>query len=121
MIAGQNRSNPGLARTALTAVILASFLMFMGMAAPQFAHADARSRCQQHIEHAQARLDREIQRHGQHSPQADAAWHQLRDERQRCWNENHQWWDARDHSWHHDNDWDHDPRIVIHVGGPGGL
>ena len=115
----QFRNNPRLAQSALTAAILGMLFLFVGLAAPQMAHADARSRCQSHIEHAQAKLDHEIQRHGEHSAQADAAWHQLRAERQRCWNENHQWWDAKDHTWHRDNDWDYDPRIVIHVGGPG--
>jgi hypothetical protein len=113
------RNNPRLAQSALTAAVLGMFLLFMGFAAPQMAHADARSRCQHRIEHARAKLDHEVQRHGEHSPQADAAWHELRAERERCWNENHEWWNDRDHTWHKDNDWDHDPRIVIHVGGPG--
>lgn len=115
----RSSNNPRLAQSALTAAILGMFLLLMGAAAPQMAHADGRSRCQHRIEHARARLDREIQRHGQHSRQADIAWHQLRAEREHCYRENHQWWD--DHTWHHDNDWDHDPRIVVRVGGPGGL
>jgi hypothetical protein len=111
--------NPRLARSVIAAAIVGTFLLFIGLSATQLAHADARTRCQHRIEHARARLDHEIQRHGQHSPQADAAWHDLRAERQRCWNENHAWYDAQDHTWHHDNDWDHDPRIVVHIGGPG--
>lgn len=119
MNARQCYNNPRLAQSALTAAMLGLFLLFAGLAAPQMAHADARSRCQHRIEHARARLDHEIQRHGAHSPQADAAWHTLRAERQHCWNENHEWWDDHDRTWHRDNDWDHDPRIVIHIGGPG--
>lgn len=118
MIARQNRSNPRLAQTALTAAILAAFLMFMGMAAPRLAHADARSRCQHHIEHAQARLDHEIHAHGPHSPQADDGWHQLREERHHCWVAFHEWWDG--HTWQRDNTWDQDPRDHGYPpGGPG--
>jgi hypothetical protein len=117
----QRRSfgNPRLARSAALGAIMGAFLLFMGLSATQLAHADARSRCQHRIEHAQARLDHEIQRHGAHSPQADAAWHDLRAEREQCWHAYHQWWDARDHSWHHDNNWDQDPRGPGNPPGPG--
>jgi hypothetical protein len=115
MIAGRTRHNPHLAQSAIAAALLGSFLVFMGLMSPQLAHADARSRCQHRIEHAQARLDHEVHLHGAHSPQADQAWHNLRAERQSCWNAFHEWWDG--HTWHKDNDWDHDPRADQ---GPGG-
>lgn len=102
--------NSRLAYSAVAAAIMGAFLLFMGLSATQLAHADARSHCQHRIEHARTQLDREVQRHGAHSPQADAAWHNLRAERQECWNKYHQWWDSRDHTWHKDNDWDQDPR-----------
>jgi hypothetical protein len=115
MIAGQIRNTSRLVQSALTAAVLGTLLMFMGLAVPQLAHADARSRCQHRIEKAQARLDHEIHVHGAHSPQADSAWHDLRAERQNCWNSFHEWWDG--HDWHKDNNWDHDPRGDQ---GPGG-
>lgn len=116
MIAAHRRNNTGVARSALTAAILGMFLVFMGLSAPQFAHADARSRCQHHIERAQAHLDHEIHVHGEHSRQADDAWHELRAEREHCWNTFHEWWDVHDHTWHRDHDWDHDPRVEIRLG-----
>jgi exonuclease VII small subunit len=109
-----------ISRAALAFATLSAMLLFMGIAVPRAAHADDHSDCQRRIEHAQARLDRAVREHGEHSPQADRAWNDLRNERHRCWDRYHEWYDARDNQWHHDDGWDRDPRLVLSVG-PGGI
>jgi hypothetical protein len=88
------------------AALLLNAMLFV--VAPPSARADDRDRCRQRIEKIEQRLDHEIARHGEHSPQADARRHQLREEREHCWNTYHSWWNGHDHQWHNDRDWDND-------------
>lgn len=114
-------------RAALAISTLSLLLLFIGVAIPQIAHGqdqDDRDRqyqnrdsdhrnmekCLRRIQKAKAKLNREIQGHGDRSRQADRAWMQLRSERERCYRAYHQWWDGRDRQWHQDRDWDRDPR-----------
>jgi len=94
-------------KTALVAVVTAG-LWFL-VAAPQArADDDHRERCQRAVEKAEARLDRAIQRNGEHSREAEDRRHDLNEERERCWNEYHQWWNGREHRWETEQNWDRD-------------
>lgn len=71
----------------------------------QVVHADD---CQRRIERADHRLHEAIEHHGYRSDAADRARHELREQRERCWNADHRWWDADQRRWHSDRDWDDD-------------
>jgi len=92
-------------KAAVAAALLSVLLLF---AAVPPSHADDRERCQQRIEKAEARLDEAIRKHGENSHQANDRRRDLNAERERCWREQHGWWDAHAHQWHNDRDWDHD-------------
>src|ERR1700733_11454319 len=81
-----------LARTAVAFVVAGALWFFV--AAPQ-AHADDRSKCQHAVEKAEARLDRAVQKNGEHSHDAEDRRRDLNAERQRCWDQYHQWWNGR--------------------------
>lgn len=78
--------------------------LFTFTAVPR-AHADDDD-CQKRIAHADHRLHEAIEHHGTNSPQAESARHDLHEERERCWNKNHRWWDEDQHRWHDQQDWD---------------
>ena len=93
----------------MVTAVLAGFLSFVGV---QRASArdrdDYRGRCQQRIERAEFQLDKAIRQHGLRSRQAENKRRKLREERQRCWNNGHSWWDGRGRTWRNDRDWDRD-------------
>ena len=89
-------------------LVTMSAFLFLG-AAPA-AHADERDKCRARIEKAEARLNDAIAKHGEKSSEARNRWHDLRSEREHCWNAYHQWWDGRDHTWHTEANWNHDER-----------
>jgi hypothetical protein len=88
-------------------VALMAGALLLSVAAPQ-ARADNRGRCQHAIEKAEVRLDKAIRRHGDHSREAEDRRRDLNAERERCWNENHQWWNGREHRWETEHNWDND-------------
>lgn len=90
-------------RSAIAALTLGVVLMFV--AVPR-SHADDREKCQRRIEQTEARLQQEIREHGERSPQADNQRRELNEERERCWNEHHGWWNGSEHQWHNERDWD---------------
>jgi hypothetical protein len=93
-------------KTAVAAIVTGALWFFA--AAPR-AHADDdRSRCQHAVEKAESRLDRTIEKHGEHSHEAEERRRDLNAERERCWNQYHQWWNARDHRWETEHNWDQD-------------
>jgi len=94
-------------RFGMTAVaaLVAGALMWFVAAVPQ-AHADNRAKCQHAVEKAEANLDKAIHDHGDHSPQADDRRRELNAERQRCWDENHQWWNGKEHRWETEQNWE---------------
>ena len=67
---------------------------------------DIDERCQRRIEHADHELHEAIERHGRESRQAAQKRHDLREARERCWQEHHRWWDEHDRRWHDQRDWD---------------
>jgi hypothetical protein len=99
--------NRKIGKTAVAAVV-AGALCF-SVAAPR-AHADddRKARCQRTVEKAEARLDRAIQKHGERSHEAEERRRDLNAERDRCWSENHQWYNAREHRWETERNWDQD-------------
>jgi hypothetical protein len=102
----ENSLNRRLGKTAV-AVIVAGALWFFA-AAPRV-HADEdRSRCQHAVEKAEARLDRAVEKHGEHSHETEERRRDLNAERERCWNQYHQWWNGREHRWETEHDWDRD-------------
>jgi hypothetical protein len=91
---------------ALTAAMATALSTGMLVAVPQL-QAEDHAQCQRHIEHAEAKLDEAIRKHGERSHQAEQRRHDLNAERERCWNSYHGWWDGHNHQWHTDRDWDH--------------
>ena len=71
-------------------------------------HAETYDRCQRRIIHAEREVNRAVEKHGPHSEQARHERRELRAVRERCWRENHRWWDEREHRWHTEQDWDRD-------------
>ena len=92
----------GLGRITLAGAALAALLMFTG--APQV-RADRDRDCQKRLAKADHRLHESIEHHGYRSEQAEHARHELNEERERCWNTYHRWWDEDEHRWHTDRDW----------------
>lgn len=92
------------ANTGLTTMVLGAATFFA--TAPASQAADARERCQHHIQKAELKLDEAIHRHGERSRQAEERRRQLNAERAHCWSESHSWWDGHEKRWHSDRDWD---------------
>ncbi len=92
----------------MTTAALAGLLLFT--AAPK-AHAESPEECQHRIQHADHELHEAIERHGRDSREAADKRQRLHEARERCWQENHRWWDEDEHRWHDQqdyNDRDHD-------------
>ena|SRR5690348_18225228 len=88
----------------------AALALTIAIATPR-AYADAddhREHCQRAVEKAEYNLDHAIRKHGERSRQADERRHQLNEQRERCWNENHAWYNAREHRWETERNWDRD-------------
>jgi hypothetical protein len=92
-------------RAAIAAALLSVLLLFTVV--PR-SHADDRGRCQERIERAEVRLNEAIRKHGEGSHQANDRRRDLNAERERCWREHHGWWNAQEHQWHSERDWDRD-------------
>ena len=88
-------------RAVLASAALAGLLAFAG--APR---AMADDDCQRRIAKADHKLHEAVEHHGWDSRQADHWRHELREERERCWNRYHRWWDEDGHRWRNDHDWD---------------
>jgi len=96
-----------LAKTAVAFVVAGALWFFI--ATPQArADDDNRGRCKHAVEKAEARYDRAVQRNGEHSHEAEERRRDLNAERQRCWDQYHQWWNAREHRWETEQNWDRD-------------
>lgn len=90
-------------KMAVAAVMAAALSWFVAV---PLVHAEDRSACQHAVEKAEARLDKAIHDHGDHSPEADARRRDLNAERQHCWDKYHQWWNGREHRWETEQNWD---------------
>jgi len=80
-------------KTTLLAAVLGAFLL-VGSVAPTVAR-DRDDECRERIHKAEAKLRHEIERHGEHSRQAEKRRHELERARERC---------DRDHNRDHDHD-----------------
>jgi len=87
----------------LAAAVFVGMLAFTG--APH-ALADDDRGCQRRVIKADHKLHEAVEHHGWDSRQADRARRDLREARERCWNERHRWWDEDGHRWHAGRDWD---------------
>lgn len=85
--------------------VMAMGAMFLFAAVPQMRADDDHRECREHTAKAQAQVDKEIARHGEHSPEADRARARLNAERESCWNREHGYWGA-DNRWHTERDWE---------------
>lgn len=75
-------------------------------AVPRARADDKNEECRHRIARADHRLHEAIEHHGAQSAEADQARHELHEARERCWNENHKWWDEDQHRWRDQQDWD---------------
>ena len=89
-----------------TLLVSAAFLGMLAFAGAPRAAAESYDACQHRIFKADHRLHEAVEHHGWQSRQADNARRELREARERCWRENHRWWDEDGHRWHSDHDWD---------------
>jgi len=99
----QTEGNRFLQKAMLATALFAGMLAF---SATSSALADDDHGCHRRIAKADHKLHEAVEHHGWESKQADRARHELREARQRCWNERHRWWDEDGHRWHSDRDWD---------------
>jgi hypothetical protein len=70
------------------------------------ANDDSRSRCRSRVEKADAHYRNELREHGKHSAKADEARGKLKEELERCWADDHSWYDPHHREWRTDRDWD---------------
>jgi hypothetical protein len=92
-----------LRKTLLASAAILALLAFAG--APG-ASAESYDHCQRRVAKADHKLHEAAEHHGWNSRQAEHARQELHEARERCWNENHRWWDEDGHRWHMDRDWD---------------
>ena len=95
-------------RTVIMTAVLGAGLMLVAVPSASAHDFDDRGRCQERVERAEARLNQAIWQHGLYSRQAERRRYELVQARQSCWNRNRSWWDAREHRWRSDRDWDRD-------------
>ena len=98
------------AKTVIAAGALGGALLLVSVPRSYARDFDDRSRCEQRVERAEARLNRAVWQHGFYSRQAQRRRYELAVERQRCYNRGGQWWDGRSHQWRTDRDWDRGDR-----------
>jgi hypothetical protein len=99
------RNSTGLARTWKTAFLTAAFGGFLLFGAAGNASAHDFDKCQRRIDKEEWKLQREINRHGFYSRQAEHQRHELREARERCRIDRERW--EREHHWR-DRDRDRD-------------
>src|ERR1700676_3921025 len=81
----------------LSGGVLTAALVFT--AVPRL-HAEDYDRCQRRVAHADHELHRAIEKHGRNSPQANRERRELREAREHCWSQPHQWWELHGRARH---------------------
>ena len=71
------------------------------------ANDDSRTRCRSRVEKAEERYRHEVREHGKHSGKAEEAKAKMNQEWEKCWADDHAWYDPHRHEWRSDRDWDH--------------
>ncbi|MBZ5538983.1 MAG: hypothetical protein LAN61_00540 [Acidobacteriia bacterium] len=89
-------------QAALAAAVLGGFFLFAGAGSAQ---AHDRTDCQRRVQRAAWKLEIVIERHGYYSRQANHWRHELREERERCWQEQERRREEGRRR-HHGRDWD---------------
>ncbi|HLV95157.1 MAG TPA: hypothetical protein VKS44_08185 [Candidatus Acidoferrales bacterium] len=90
----------------LATAIIAALMLVVG--APRVRADNQLEKCRHNTEKAEAKLDRAITEHGEHSHEAAERMEDLRKQREHCYERLHQWWDGRDQSWHRNDDFGDD-------------
>lgn len=85
-------------KTGFAALCLSLFLL-AGVAIPS--QAESRDQCQERVRKAEENLRREVDRHGEHSSQAENRRRDLERQRQACRSDEHR--DHHDDNNHHDD------------------
>jgi hypothetical protein len=62
--------------------------------------------CQRETAKIDHKLHEAIKHDGPDSKDAEHWRHELAEQRQRCWDKEHKWWDEDSHRWRTDHDWD---------------
>ncbi len=96
----QKRPNSWHSKLTLAGAGIAAFAMLLG------ALQLRANECQKRTEKAAHHLHDAVVHHGDHSPQADRARHELNDAREYCWDHGHRWWDSDSQQWHSNHGWD---------------
>lgn len=97
-----------LKRLAVSAIMTAALIAATLLTVPRSYADDDHAECRRHIERAESRLDEAIRKHGERSHQAEDRRRELHEQRERCWNQYHGWWEGHERRWHEDRDWDRD-------------
>jgi hypothetical protein len=96
------------AKAVMTTAVLGAALTLVAVPRASARDFDDRGRCQERVEKAEAKLNQAIWQHGRYSRQAERRRYELVQARQNCWSRTRSWWDAREHRWRTDHDWDRD-------------
>jgi|SRR5580693_3816764 hypothetical protein len=97
----QNRLRFGnAAKVAMAMAALAGFLAFSSTP------VRADDSCQRKVEKIDRNLHEAIAHHGSESKEAAHWREELAEQRERCWNAEHRWWDEDAHKWRTEHDWD---------------
>ena len=76
-------------------------------AGPKAAANDySRTRCRSRVEKAEQHYRHEVREHGRRSGKAEEAKAKLNQEWEKCYADDHAWYDPHRREWRHDRDWD---------------
>lgn len=101
------RSTTGFAKSWKMALLTAAVGGFLLFGAAGRADAHDFDKCQRRIDKEEWKLQREINRHGFYSRQAEHQRHELREARERCWRDRERW-ECEHGRRDRDRDWDRD-------------
>lgn len=90
----------------IAACALSATLLF-STAPKAAANDDTRARCRSRVEKAEDHYRHEVREHGKHSAKADEARAKLKEEWEKCWTDDHAWYDPHRNEWRTERDWDH--------------
>jgi len=94
------------ASTLITGLAIGATLLF-STAPKASANDDSRTRCRSRVEKAQEHYRHEVREHGKRSGKAQEARAKMNQEWEKCWADDHAWYDPHRHEWRSDRDWDH--------------
>lgn len=92
-------------RTLVTGLAISAALLF-STAPKASADDNSRTRCRGRVEKAEEHYRHEVSEHGKHSGKAEEAKAKMNNEWEKCWADDHSWYDPHRHEWRTDRDWD---------------